>query len=135
MENESQELNSLVGNFYQCFDNRMNRLPDFNRFISLFIDGATIGKRTESQTTLWSLPEFWKPRADLLRNGQLVDFHEWETDFKNVIFDGIAMRQSFYEKAGSLDRHTYTGQGVKHFQIIKVGGVWRIAHLMWQDFE
>ena len=82
---------------------------------------------------MWSVADFWAPRNELLTNGRLVDFHEWETGADTSIEMGIASRQSSYEKAGLLDDLPYTGEGIKMFQFAMTENGWRIASLFWED--
>ena len=132
--NEAQKsIDELVGSFFGCFDNRKNRMPDFDFFNKHFLTDSVIGNKTESGVSTWSLNEFWQPRKELLTSGRLVEFHEWETESNTAIYHGIANRQSTYQKEGVLDGLPYSGEGIKLFQLVLTHGGWRIAYLLWED--
>lgn len=131
----STRISEIVLSFYDSFDNRDGRTPDFSLFKSHFIEQPSIGNRTNSEVRTWSLREFWEPRYELLTSGRLTEFHEWETDFQTHIFDGIAMRHSTYQKEGLLDGLPYGGVGTKCFQFAQAPDGWRIAYVLWEDQE
>jgi len=131
----STSISEIVSGFYDSFDNRNDRFPDFDLFESLFVENPSIGNRTNTEVRIWSPGDFWSPRYELLTGGRLTDFHEWETDFETSIFDGIAMRHSSYRKRGLLDGLPYGGVGTKCFQFAQTPDGWRIAHLLWEDQE
>lgn len=129
-----KEIDRLIGKFFQSFDNRNGCICSFNTFKSHFVEGAKIGNRTSECLNIWSLLDFWAPREKLLSGGGLCDFHEWETDSNTSIINGLAFRQSFYEKDGMFDNSPYKGTGVKFFQLALISKGWRITHLLWEDY-
>jgi hypothetical protein len=129
------DINNIVSSFFDSFDNRKARVPNFDHFSNLFVEDSVIGNRANAGVTLWSLHDFWKPRNELLSNGRLCEFHEWETDSDTSIINGIAIRRSGYEKEGFLDGHPYAGVGTKFFQLALTPDDWRIVYLLWEDQE
>ena len=126
-------IDKLVTSFFELFDNRRNRVPNYDLFKEHFVEDSVIGYRTEAGVTIWPLHEFWEPREELLTGGRLADFHEWEVDSETSISNGIASRRSSYQKEGLLDGLPYTGKGTKIFQLALVPDGWRIAYLLWED--
>jgi hypothetical protein len=98
-----------------------------------FTEKATIARRANSGTDLYTVEEFATPRIDLLTQGALVNFHEWEVSSATQLFDGIAARTSRYRKSGSLNGNAYSGSGVKCFHLVQLDLGWRIASLVWVD--
>ena len=128
-------INNVTTAFFDAFDNRQNRIPDFDQFKKCFVEGSVIGKRTDTEVKVWSLSDFWKPRNELLIDGKLTEFHEWEVKPETSIFNGIAIRHCSYQKEGILDGLPYAGVGTKCFQFVLTQGGWRIAYLLWEDDE
>ena len=130
-----KSIDNLAANFFKCFDNRASQVPDFDLFASCFVEGSVIGNRTSSEVNIWSLTDFWKPRAELLTSGRLAEFHEWEVEADTSIYDGIAVRQSTYQKEGILDGSPYAGEGTKCFQFALTPDGWRMTYVLWEDQE
>lgn len=128
-------IDEVVSGFFDSFDNRMNRIPDFDLFATFFVEGSVIGNRTNAGVSIWSLREFWGPRIELLTGGRLTEFHEWETESEMSILGGIAFRRSSYQKDGFLDGHPYQGAGTKCFQFALTPDGWRITSVLWEDHE
>jgi len=127
------KIDALVAKFFSAFDNRGGAAPRLADLINCFTDKATIVRRSDGGSELYTVREFAVPRIELLTQGALLHFHEWEISAKTQIFDGIAIRASRYGKSGSLDGNDYTGSGTKCFQLVDLGTGWRIASLAWVD--
>jgi hypothetical protein len=128
-----EEIDALIGRFFSAFDNRNGVTPRRAAMMDCFADKATIVRRFDSGAELYTASEFVSPRIELLTQGTLRDFHEWETSSTTRIFDGIAVRTSRYSKAGKLDGNDHSGSGTKCFQLVELGTGWRIACLSWVD--
>lgn len=127
------KIDGLIAKFFSAFDNRDGATPHLARLANCFTDKATIVRRSNVGADVYTVEEFALPRIDLLTQGTLLDFHEWETSAKTEIFGGIATRTSRYRKSGLLDGGDYSGSGTKCFQLVDVGTGWRIASLAWED--
>ena len=135
MSSAEREIEILVKSFFDSFDNRGGRRPNFDQFKALFADGATIGKRNLEEVAIWPLRKFWDPRANLLTGGSLTEFHEWETHSRTSIMSGIATRYCDYEKEGLLNGALYKGKGTKLIQFASTPDGWRITSVLWEDQE
>lgn len=128
-------IDELVSGLFHSFDNRMDRAPDFDLFLTWFVEDSVIGNRTDAGVSIWSLRDFWEPRKELLTSGRLTGFHEWESESETSIFNGIAVRRSSYQKEGLLDGNPYQGGGTKCFQFALTPDGWRITSVIWEDHE
>ena len=128
-----KNIDALVVRFFSAFDNRDGATPRLTELIECFTDKATIVRRADGRTELYTVDEFARPRIELLTRGALLHFHEREISSTTQIFDGIATRTSRYSKSGMLDGNDYSGSGTKRFQLVDLGSGWRIASLAWVD--
>jgi hypothetical protein len=126
-------IDELVARFFSVFDNRNGTRPLLANLVDCFAEKATIVRCSDTGTELFTVSEFAIPRIDLLSQGALLDFHEWEIDSTTQVFGGIATRTSRYSKAGSLNGNPYCGLGTKCFQLVRMGSAWHIASLAWVD--
>lgn len=133
-ESDAQmEIDALVARLFSAFDNRNGATPCLDDVVDCFVDKAIIARRSDTGADLYTVREFGIPRIDLLTQGTLLNFHEWEISSRTEIFDGIAIRTSRYSKSGLLDGRDYTGSGTKCFQLVEASTGWRIAALAWVD--
>lgn len=135
MEDEIRIIDRLITEFFSIFDNRQGKAPDLSDIRNFFIKGAIITKRGEENISVMSVDEFIEPRKNLLLDGTLVDFHEFELDSITKVEGGIASRLSNYKKQGLMNGESYYGQGKKHIQFVKIEGAWKITSVLWEDFE
>jgi hypothetical protein len=129
------ELDGLISAFYAAFDNRGGRAPAIDALTKLFLPEARITCVALGITQCWSVAEFIAPRATMLTDGTLVEFHEWETESQTRILGSIASRESHYSKEGLLRGEIYVGQGRKFIQVCRYGLRWRIAAVLWEDYD
>ena len=134
MEHRAQEaIDELVTRFFSVFDNRNGAKPRLANLIDCFAERASVACRSGAGIELLTVSEFAVPRIELLAQGALLDFHEWEVSSTTQVFDGIAARTSRYGKAGLLNGSAYGGSGTKCFHLVRLGSDWRIASLAWVD--
>ena len=126
-------IDVLIVRFFSAFDNRNGARPRFSDVTECFTDKATIVCRTNISAELYTVEEFATPRIELLSQGTLLQFHEWEVSSATQIFNGIAARTSRYCKSGLLNGNEYSGSGTKCFNLVDLGFAWRIASLAWVD--
>ncbi len=133
--NESSciEIDKLIKSFFSVFDNTGGKQPDFSLLDGMFVKFGMIHKLDKAGVESMDLIAFKTPRIKLFQNGQLLNFHEWETSHKTMIEGNLATRQSKYQKTGFLNGETYQGQGTKHFQLIKTLAGWKITAMTWED--
>jgi hypothetical protein len=130
----AQELiDGLVARFFSVFDNRNGITPRLAKLIDCFAEKATIARCSDVGTELFTVSEFAVPRIELLSQGALLDFHEWEISSTTQIFGNIATRTSRYGKGGLLNGNAYGGSGTKCFHFVSLGSDWRITSIVWID--
>ncbi|WP_422359884.1 hypothetical protein [Reichenbachiella sp.] len=127
------ELDRIVKEFFDLFTTKNNSKPKLDYIYELCIPQTTIIKNVNGLTEIYDLESFIIPRKKLLSDGTLIDFSECETQERTDIFGHIAQRFSMYEKTGTLNGKTFSAQGLKTFQFIKMKGEWKISSMAWDD--
>ncbi|HEV7122081.1 MAG TPA: hypothetical protein VGN24_01480 [Rhodanobacter sp.] len=133
MQDDRDQVDQLIVDFFAAFDNRGGRMPPQAEMVRLFADKAIVARHQGGTCTLYSPPEFAAPRVALLNGGALVDFHEWEETSSTEFAGAIAARTSRYAKTGLFNGAPYGGKGTKFFQLAKFLTGWRIVALSWID--
>jgi ribosomal-protein-serine acetyltransferase len=128
-----EKIDALIARFFSAFDNRSGARPNLVDVIDCFAEKATIVRRSNTGAELYTVQGFAVPRIELLTQGTLLDFYEWEVSSTTQIFDGIAARTSRYCKSGLLNGNDYSGSGTKCFHLADMEFGWRIASLAWVD--
>lgn len=132
-ENELEQLNDVTTRFFGVFDNREGKTPDWNAIYQCCIPECTVFKLSDEGIITYSLSTFIEPRQQLLSDGTLTDFHEYEVKHETTISGNIAQRFSRYEKTGILHGKPWSGSGSKCFQFVKTADVWKICAVLWED--
>ncbi|MFD0069880.1 DUF4440 domain-containing protein [Streptomyces sp. NPDC059944] len=127
-----KEIDALTAEFFGAFDNRGGTAADVARIRRLVIPGGVIVK-TGPEFTAYTVDEFVEPREQLLADGRLTEFHEWETSERTDIAGDVAARFGEYRKAGILDGEPFEGGGTKAIQFVRTPDGWRIAAFSWYD--
>ncbi|GAA3009939.1 hypothetical protein GCM10020229_21970 [Kitasatospora albolonga] len=128
-----REIDALTAEFFGAFDNRDGKPADVGRIRRLMVPGGVIVV-TGPRYTVYSVEEFVAPREELLANGRLTEFHEWETSERTDIAGDIACRFGEYAKSGFLDGAVYEGTGTKTMQFVRTPrDGWRITAFSWYD--
>ncbi|WP_330309682.1 MULTISPECIES: DUF4440 domain-containing protein [unclassified Streptomyces] len=126
------DIDLVTADFFGAFDNRGGKTPDVTRIRRLVLPSGIIVK-TGPEFTVYTLDEFIEPRQQLLTDGRLIEFSEWETTERTEIAGDIASRFSGYEKSGTLDGKPFEGSGTKTIQFVRTSEGWRITALSWHD--
>ncbi|MFB7983934.1 DUF4440 domain-containing protein [Streptomyces vinaceus] len=126
------EIDALTAEFFGAFDNRGGKTADVGRIRRLVLPGGVIVK-TGPELTVYTVEEFIEPRQELLNDGRLVGFCEWETSERTDIAGDIASRFGEYSKSGILDGEPFEGGGTKTIQFVRTPEGWRIAAFSWYD--
>lgn len=127
------EIEALIAAFYAAFDNRGSQSPAIAELRAMFSGNATITRVSPERVDTWDTDAFIAPRAVMLSDGTLTEFHEWEVDAHTTVFDNIASRRSHYQKAALLNGAQYGGQGRKFIQLYKSADRWLISSILWED--
>jgi len=126
------DIDLVTAEFFSAFDNRGGKTPDVTRIRRLVLPSGIIVK-TGPEFTVYTLDEFIEPRQQLLTDGRLIEFSEWETAERTEIAGDIASRFSDYQKSGTLDGKPLEGGGTKTIQLVRTPEGWRITALSWHD--
>ncbi len=132
MDIDKVKIDKLVKEFYSAFTNK-GKKPNLNFVYETCIDEAVIIKNTKGISETYNLENFIAPRKELLSNGTLTGFEEYEVREQTLITRNIAQRISHYQKEGILNNDRFSSKGTKMFQFVKTDKVWRICCAIWDD--
>lgn len=130
---DRERIDRIIATFFGAFDNRNGRVPAVEELAGLFAPGAIVVRDTGVHCESLSVATFVEPRLRLLTGGELVDFHEWETESSTQVVGHVAARASKYRKLGTLRGQPYAGSGRKFFQLGRLAAGWRITAVAWSD--
>ncbi|KOT79191.1 hypothetical protein ADK70_31370 [Streptomyces rimosus subsp. pseudoverticillatus] len=126
------EIGALTAEFFGASDNRGGRTADVSRIRRLSLPEGVI-VATGPKSAAYSVEEFIEPRRQLLSEGRLVEFSEWETSERTDMAGDIASRSGEYRKSGILDGEPFEGGGTKTLQFVRTPNSWRISACAWYD--
>ncbi len=132
-EHDITLINSLTTRFFNLFTNADGQTPQVRDLESFFLPQGIIINNTTDEPQIYDLQGFIKPREELLSNGSLVNFREFETSSTTEVHGKIAHRLSHYAKEGELNGKSFVGEGSKSLQFVKIDGEWWIVSVAWCD--
>ncbi|MCL6296495.1 DUF4440 domain-containing protein [Jejuia spongiicola] len=131
--NDLDLINNLTSQFFDVFTNSNNRTPNVSALKEMFIPEGIIISNTNGNTIVYSIGSFIAPRIEMLTNGTLLNFSEYEVSHKTEIYNTIAHRFCNYEKSGELNGKYFKSKGIKTLQFIKVANHWKLSSVAWCD--
>jgi hypothetical protein len=130
---DHRTIDGLVRTFLAAFTSGPEVNERLEALRNIFIPEATIIFAGGPQPRVYDLEAFIAPRQQLLTQGALRDFHEWEESGHTQVFGGIAQHWSTYAKSGVQNGDAFTGRGQKTMQFVRTATGWRITSVAWDD--
>jgi hypothetical protein len=127
------EIDALIAALFGAFDNQDGRKPAVAALRDLFLPDGRVTRVSPDGALSWDIEAFIAPRAAMLTDGRLTEFHEWETSGDTWTQGAIAVRRSHYRKQGVMEGEAYAGEGHKVISLCLLDGRWRIASVLWED--
>lgn len=133
IHSDKAAIDALATEFYGAFTNRGGTPENIDALYSVFLPQAIIVKNIDAAAEVLALKEFVEPRREILTNGSLRDFREFEVSEHTEIFGNVAQRFSRYEKSWTASDRMFSGSGAKSLQFVRTSGGWKICALAWDD--
>jgi RimJ/RimL family protein N-acetyltransferase len=128
-------IDQLIRDFFGLFTNANGMKPDVERIRELCIKETIIAKKSLDKVEVFNVDTFMAPRKEILLDGTLIDFEEFEVLEETKVVGNIAQRFSKFQKRGKLKGVNFEGKGHKFFHLIKAKEGWRILSVNWEDEE
>ena len=128
-----REIDELARVFFEAFTSGPDVAARLDRMRASFLPEAVVVRTCGGSPTVYDVEGFIAPRRELLTDGSLVDFREWELSARTKIFGGVAQRWSTYAKSGLQAGQPFAGRGAKSTQYVRTPQGWRISALAWDD--
>ncbi|MFV2177542.1 DUF4440 domain-containing protein [Actinomadura sp. LOL_016] len=127
------ELDQLMRALFGAFANTGGTRPNLDVVRDVFIPEGLIIKNVGGETVIYDLDTFIAPREEMLTDGTLTEFSEWEISEETEIFGSIAHRFSGYGKSGFRGGEWFEGFGRQSTQFVRTPGGWKMASATWDD--
>jgi hypothetical protein len=123
----------IVRTFFAAFTSGADCTARLDALRQVFLPEAVIVRTGGGVPAVYGVDSFVAPRRELLSNGTLTDFREWELSGHTEIFGDIAQHFCSYAKAGVQHGASFTGRGMKTLQFVRTPAGWRISAAAWDD--
>jgi hypothetical protein len=123
----------IVRTFFAAFTSGADCTARLDALRHVFLREAVIVRTCGGVPAVYGVDTFIAPRQELLSNGTLIDFREWELSGHTEIFGDIAQHFCSYAKAGVQHGASFTGRGMKTLQFVRTPAGWRISAAAWDD--
>jgi hypothetical protein len=127
------EIAGIVRTFFAAFTSGADCADRLDALRQVFLPEAVIVRTGGGEPAVYDVDSFIAPRQELLSNGSLTDFREWELSGRTDLFGDIAQHFCGYAKAGVQDGTPFTARGMKTLQFVRTAAGWRISAVAWAD--
>lgn len=131
--NDEAAIAGIVRTFFAAFTSGAGGTARLDALRDVFLPEAVIVRTCGGVPAAYGVEDFIAPRRELLTNGSLTDFREWEVSGHTEIFGDIAQHFCSYAKAGVQHGAPFTGRGMKTLQFVRTPAGWRISAVAWDD--
>lgn len=129
-QNEIAAIQRVVDLTYEASSFTDARTADPEDFREPFTANARLAYVSDGELVVRSVDEYVEIRRGIMESGDIASLEEWELEGRTEFFGDIAHRISSY--AVRIDGAAELAErGVMSFQLVRVGGVWRVHSLTW----
>lgn len=130
---DKADIDRLTGLFMDSFTNTGGRSADLQVIRELFVPEGRIISNIGNEPVVMDVEAFIEPRQQMLTDGTLTEFSEWEVSERTEIFGSVAHRFSEYRKSGVRNGIHFEGHGHKTTQFLRTRAGWRMSSMAWDD--
>jgi hypothetical protein len=121
-------IDQAIRGVYDVISGPPGQKRDFDRMRSLFAPGATLKAIGPKGLRGGSLEDYISRNAEILEKD---GFTERELGRRVEVWGGLATAWSAYD--GRTADGSFHERGINSMQLVKVGGKWLVASILWQE--
>jgi RimJ/RimL family protein N-acetyltransferase len=126
-------IDQLTKSFFNIFTNSNQQQPNWDCIHTICLPETIIIKTNNNNEEVYNLNTFIEPRKEILSDGTLTEFKEYEISEETKIIGSIAQRFSKFQKEGYYNETYFKANGNKLFQYVKTNSGWKINSVIWED--
>jgi len=121
-------IDAAIRGVYEVISGPPGQKRDFDRMRELFAPGATLKKIGPEGLHGGSLEDYIGRNREILEK---EGFFERELGRRVEVWGGLATAWSAYD--GRTANGSFHERGINSFQLVKLGGKWVVASILWQE--
>jgi hypothetical protein len=121
-------IDQAIRGVYEVISGPPGQKRDFDKMRSLFAPGATLKAIGPRGLHGGSLEDYISRNAEILEKD---GFTERELGRRVEVWGGLATAWSAYD--GRTANGSFHERGINSFQLVKAGGKWLVASILWQE--
>jgi hypothetical protein len=121
-------IDQAIHAIYDVISGPPGQKRDFDKMRSLFAPGATLKAIGPKGLRGGSLEDYISRNAAILEK---EGFTERELGRRVEVWGGLATAWSAYD--GRTANGSFHERGINSFQLVKIGGKWLVASILWQE--
>jgi RimJ/RimL family protein N-acetyltransferase len=126
-------IDQITTEFFNLFTNARQQKPALDKIHYICMPETIILKKIIGKEEVFTIEQFIEPRIEILSNGTLTEFEEYELSEDTRVVNNIAQRFSKYQKKGYLNGIYFEVTGNKLFSYVKTEKAWKIVSIVWED--
>ncbi len=128
---QDASVDKIITDLYQSISFDQDKKPDYERFKSLFTDGAQLISVRDTSSYRLTPSNYEKMMNEQRSSGKLLSFVEEELHRKTDHFGNIIQVFSTYMTHLKTPNATDSARGINSIQLIKKNGKWKVASIIW----
>jgi hypothetical protein len=126
-------LDATISALYESITFDQNSAPDYEKFRSLFVDGAFLISVKDSAFFKLSTEEFIQNMTKQRESGNLKAFREFEISRESNRYGNIAHVFSTYETDIQTAEGPLKTRGINSIQLLRINDQWKVTSLIWYE--
>jgi len=118
-DDDRAAIAGIMRTFFAAFTSGAGCDARLDALRQVFLPEAVIVRTGGGVPAVYGVDDFIAPRRELLTNGTLTGFREWEVSGRTEIFGDVAQHFCSYAKAGVQHGAAFTGRGMKTVQFME----------------
>lgn len=121
-------IDQAIRGVYEVISGPPGQKRDFDRMRTLFAPGATMKAIGPKGLHGGTVEDYISRNKDILEK---MGFAERELGRRTEVWAGLATAWSAYD--GRTADGSYHERGINSFQLVRIGGKWLVASILWQE--
>jgi len=126
-------IDTVITELYGSLKFNSNKMPDWDRFRSLFIDDAYLIHVADTTYQRMSVETFIEAYQEQIDSGNFISFNEYEIHRVTDTYGHISQVYSTYKEEAETSGGPINSRGINSIQLLKKGNRWYIVSIIWYD--
>lgn len=130
---QQSEVDAVVSELYESISFNENKEPNYEKFQSLFIDGARLISVRDTTSATLTPADYESIMNKRRSSGAMIAFEEKELHRETDKYGNILHVFSTYQIRTKTPEGEESARGINSIQLMKKDGQWKVTSLIWYE--